>query len=47
MSVIDATKPALAPMDFFNQSWHGRRVAVVGLGRSGIAAAELLRRRGC
>ena len=33
--------------DVFGRSWAGRRVAVVGLGKSGVAAAELLRRAGC
>jgi len=32
--------------DIFGRSWAGRRVAVVGLGRSGMAAAELLLRVG-
>jgi UDP-N-acetylmuramoylalanine--D-glutamate ligase len=32
--------------DMFGRSWVGRRVAVVGLGRSGMAAAELLMRVG-
>jgi len=32
--------------DVFGDSWAGRRVAVVGLGRSGLAAAELLCRAG-
>ena len=34
-------------MDVFGQSWKGRQVAVVGLGRSGVAAATLLHRVGC
>jgi UDP-N-acetylmuramoylalanine--D-glutamate ligase len=33
--------------DVFGRSWKGRRVAVVGLGRSGLAAAKLLHRAGC
>ncbi len=32
--------------DRFGRSWRGRRVAVVGLGRSGMAAVQLLRRVG-
>ena len=34
-------------IDVFGQSWKGRQVAVIGLGRSGLAAAELLCRLGC
>ena len=33
--------------DLFGRSWRGRRVTVVGLGRSGQAAAELLVQLGC
>jgi len=33
--------------DVFGQSWDGRRVTVVGLGRSGMAAVKLLCRLGC
>lgn len=33
--------------DRFGRPWKGRAVAVVGLGRSGLAAAELLCRLGC
>lgn len=33
--------------DVFGRSWEGRRVTVVGLKRSGLAAIELLRRVGC
>ena len=34
-------------IDVFGRSWAGRRAAVVGLGKSGMAAAELLCRIGC
>ena len=39
----------LAPggVDMFGESWEGRRVTVVGLGKSGLAAAQLLCRLGC
>ena len=33
--------------DIFGESWAGRRVTVVGLGRSGLAASQLLCRLGC
>ena len=41
-------KPEFAPAhtDVFGRSWYGRRVTVVGLGRSGVAAAQLLCRMG-
>jgi len=38
--------PPAARLDRFGRSWADRRVTVVGLGRSGRAAAELLRRVG-
>ena len=34
-------------IDRFGVSWRGRRVAVLGLGKSGLAAARLLQRLGC
>lgn len=36
----------MIPADAFGEPWHGRRVGVVGLGRSGAAAATLLCRAG-
>ncbi|MBI4341490.1 MAG: UDP-N-acetylmuramoyl-L-alanine--D-glutamate ligase [Candidatus Omnitrophica bacterium] len=39
--------PVEAGIDAFGRSWRGRRVTVVGLGRSGLAAVEWLRRVGC
>ncbi len=36
-----------ARTDVFGRSWDGRRVGVIGLGRSGFAAAQLLTRLGC
>ncbi len=42
-----ATLPSLSSVDVFGRSWEARRVAVVGLGKSGQAAAELLCRVGC
>lgn len=46
---FDAVRRAahLFGTDRFGRSWIGRRVAVVGLGRSGIAAARLLHTLGC
>lgn len=38
--------PDAAHTDVFGRSWEGRRVTVVGLGKSGMAAAQLLRRAG-
>ena len=38
--------PVSTHLDIFGRSWEGRRVAVVGLGRSGLAAAGLLSRVG-
>ena len=38
--------PSLRHTDVFGESWDGRQVAVVGLGRSGLAAATLLCRMG-
>ena len=46
MVIVADPKPSLS-LDRFDQSWDGRRVVVVGLGRSGQAAAELLSRVGC
>jgi len=34
-------------VDRFGVSWEGRRIAVLGLGKSGRAASQLLRRVGC
>ncbi len=34
-------------VDRFGRSWLGRTVAVIGLGKSGVAAARLLCRKGC
>jgi UDP-N-acetylmuramoylalanine--D-glutamate ligase len=36
----------MSRVDAFGESWSGRRVTVVGLGRSGLAAARLLLRAG-
>lgn len=46
MTTVAECEPAIARQDIFGQSWEGRRVAVVGLGRSGVAAAHLLHRIG-
>ncbi|HEX9779803.1 MAG TPA: UDP-N-acetylmuramoyl-L-alanine--D-glutamate ligase [bacterium] len=43
----DASAARPASVDVFGCSWKGRRVTVVGLGKSGRAAAELLCRLGC
>ena len=40
-------EPRTIIRDIFGHSWEGRRVTVVGLGRSGFAAAQLLCRLGC
>ncbi len=37
---------AATPTDIFGRSWDGRQVTVLGLGRSGVAAALLLHRMG-
>ncbi len=42
-----ASTPHLRATDVFGRSWDRRRVTVVGLGRSGNAAARLLGRAGC
>ena len=34
-------------IDRFGVNWHGRSVAVLGLGKSGVAACQLLQRLGC
>ncbi len=47
MAVTADSFAALLSTDIFGASWQGRRVAVVGLGRSGLAAARLLCRLGC
>ena len=44
--MLTACVPSLRSQDRFGRSWEGRRVAVVGLGRSGLAAADLLCRAG-
>ena len=46
MTALDELPPAPVRTDAFSRSWKGRKVAVVGLGRSGLAAAELLCRVG-
>ena len=46
MKVLKELPAAPVLTDVFGYSWEGRRVAVVGLGRSGLAAAELLCRAG-
>lgn len=40
-------EPSRACTDRFGASWEGRRVTIVGLGKSGLAAASLLSRLGC
>ncbi|MBI3020438.1 MAG: UDP-N-acetylmuramoyl-L-alanine--D-glutamate ligase [Candidatus Omnitrophica bacterium] len=40
-------EPSPSRTDVFGRSWEGRRVAIVGLGRSGMAAMDLLCRMGC
>ncbi len=48
MTTLVDCEPAMAVRpDRFGRSWAGRQITVVGLGRSGIAAAQLLRRFGC
>ena len=47
MTTLLETVSRHAALDFFGQSWEGRRVTVVGLGRSGVAAARLLCQKGC
>lgn len=42
MTALLECEPALRRPDITGRSWAGRRVTVVGLGRSGVAAAELL-----
>jgi UDP-N-acetylmuramoylalanine--D-glutamate ligase len=37
----------MTSIDRFGVNWQGRRVAVLGLGKSGLAAARLLQRAGC
>ena len=39
--------PLPRSVDHFGIDWRGRRVLVVGLGKSGVAAAALLRQIGC
>ena len=43
---IASSDPTRRSTDVFGDSWAGRRVTVVGLGRSGLAAAQLLCRVG-
>lgn len=47
MVVMTEPFASLLSTDVFGASWQGRRVTVVGLGRSGLAAARLLCRLGC
>lgn len=46
MSTVMESPRLQARLDMSGQSWEGRRVTVVGLGRSGLAAARLLLRVG-
>jgi len=47
MTTLTESMPSLGHPDVFGRSWAGRWVTVVGLGRSGIAAARLLLSVGC
>lgn len=47
MTLLAECDTAPLATDVFGHSWKGRRAAVVGLGRSGQAAARLLCRAGC
>ncbi len=47
MTTLVSCEPVLDRTDIFGHSWVGRRIAVIGLGRSGLAAARLLCRLGC
>jgi UDP-N-acetylmuramoylalanine--D-glutamate ligase len=46
MTTVAAATSALHAVDHLGASWEGRRVAVVGIGRSGLAAASFLQRAG-
>ena len=46
LAIVGDPVPSLASTDVSGCSWEGRRVTVVGLGRSGLAAARLLCQRG-
>lgn len=47
MTTLMECESSLDHTDVFGHTWEGRRVSVVGLGRSGLAAAQLLCRLGC
>jgi len=47
MTTLACSSKYMNSTDVFGKSWEGRRVAVIGLGKSGLAAAELLCRLGC
>lgn len=47
MTAGSACATSATSIDRFGRSWQGRHVAVVGLGRSGMAAAQWLCRLGC
>ncbi len=47
MTTVIACAAESSLTDVWGASWTGRRVAVVGLGRSGVAALTLLRQAGC
>ncbi len=45
--MVAACRELMDSTDVFGEAWRGRRVTVVGLGKSGMAAAGLLCRMGC
>lgn len=45
-AIVESRAGSAEHLDIYGQSWAGRRVAVVGLGKSGMAAARLLCRVG-
>ncbi len=45
-ATLQQPSAAAADKDRFGGSWSGRRVTIVGMGRSGLAAASLLQRAG-
>ena len=47
MTAVIEPSVATTSADRFGRSWAGRRVTVVGLGKSGVAAADLLCHLGC
>ncbi len=47
MTTLTMPAPILHRADRFGQMWHGKSVTVVGLGKSGLAAATWLARLGC